>query len=131
MTMVCNIFYRDNIKIIYFFSSMVDQYLFFITYGSEKDFIHIVHYVCVCMCVCVKFQNIVCYFNCLFQPLYSDASTAGASLTLPWHTHPICVHFCMWIPHTTFTLNMTYFSKYQIFFLFTTSIHHFCNENQE
>ena len=29
---------------------MVDQYLFFITYGSEKDFIHIVHYVCVCMC---------------------------------------------------------------------------------
>ena len=50
MTMICIIFFRLTTKIIYFFSSMVDQYLFFITYGSEKDFIHIVHYVCVCMC---------------------------------------------------------------------------------
>ena len=31
---------------------MIDQYLFFIIYGSEKNFIHIVHYVCVCMYVC-------------------------------------------------------------------------------
>lgn len=35
-----------------------------------------------CVYVCVKFQNIVCYFNCLFQPLYSDALTAGALLSL-------------------------------------------------
>ena len=51
MTMIYNIFFRLTTKIIYFFSSMIDQYLFFIIYGSEKNFIHIVHYMCVCMYV--------------------------------------------------------------------------------
>ena len=51
MTTVCNIFYRDNTKIIYFFSSMVISICFSLIPQTKSFHLRSSLFVCVCVCV--------------------------------------------------------------------------------